>query len=78
MAETVHPALEAARDARKRESIIAPSHLWHLAEGNPDLYRHAMREMGAIVPALPDGSPGQPEDPCSTCGWSPSDTGETA
>jgi hypothetical protein len=57
-----------AREVRlgKREPL-SPSHLHALCRGDGNLFNHAMREAGMIVMK----ATGKPEDPCSTCGWSP-------
>ena len=46
---------------------VAPSRLFALCRGNGALYNHAMREAGYIV----QKATGEPENPCSICGWSP-------
>lgn len=72
---TVHPALELARQARLSADPIAvasPAKLYELADGNTELYKHAMVEAGHIVQT----ETGEPHDPCPIkgCGWSPGDT----
>lgn len=42
-----------------------PSMLWQLADGDSDLYRHAMQEAGHLVSA----ETGEPFNPCRVCGW---------
>lgn len=47
---------------------LSPSYLYSLCRDDGALYNHAMREAGMIVLK----ATGEPEDPCSICGWSPS------
>lgn len=60
-----------ARHARCSDNgleIAPPSLLYRLSRGDGALYNHALREAGHIIKQ----ATGEPEDPCSTCGWSPS------
>jgi hypothetical protein len=70
MSGAVHPALERARDARRQGelSIAPPSLLYGLAEGDVELYRHAMIEAGLLLDKEQVGD--DPKDPCPICGWS--------
>lgn len=67
------PALQLARKARlEGDPMLAyPSRLHALADGDSDLYRHAMEEAGHLV----EKATGEPFDPCSVCGWSPGSAG---
>lgn len=59
-----------ARQARLSDeplTVAPPNRLFALCRGDGTLYNHAMREAGHIVLK----ATGEPEDPCETCGWSP-------
>jgi hypothetical protein len=61
------PAIRMARIERKSSdpdfAHATPATLHHLADGDEDLYIHAMREAGFIL------IDGQLENPCGVCGY---------
>lgn len=62
--------LDLARETRAHPTPIEfcpPVKLYGLCGNDGALYNHALREAGYIVRADTE----QPEDPCTTCGWSP-------
>lgn len=69
---SVHQALARAREARKPGGgrkhealeIAPPNVLYGLANGDREIYRHAMIEAGHIV-----GDTDEPYNPCPVCGF---------
>jgi hypothetical protein len=57
-----------ARLAGDPVGIAPPHRLYALSGGDSERYRHALIEAGHLL----DFATGEPEDPCSVCGWSPS------
>jgi hypothetical protein len=68
----VPEVLRVAREARAEGNRgISPSRLWDLAGGDKELYRHAMIEVGHVVPREVDGKPNDeiPYSVCPLCGF---------
>ena len=58
-------AVEMAREIRRGEASYGPSELYKCSLGRGDIYRHAMREAGYVVPKATGRAPAV----CDVCGY---------
>lgn len=63
--DLVARVLEMAREIRRGEADYGPHELYTHSLGRPDLYAHAMREAGYVVPTDTGVAPAV----CTVCGY---------
>lgn len=65
MVYSLPPALRYVRECRTEALMADPQRAWELAEGDPEVFVHAMVEAGHIFPKGTNA----PYPECPVCGW---------
>lgn len=63
--DLVPRSLQMAREIRLEGKDYSPAQLYHASSGRMDIYRHAMREAGYVVPRSTERAPAI----CDVCGF---------